>query len=110
MLSEAKHLAGCDIQRQILRFAQDDKLAPTSAQLPANRQVTLTWTAADRAQTYLLRYGIQPDKLYQHHLIRGGASTTMTLYSLNNDPPYHFRLDAMNASGITQGAATASAP
>lgn len=73
------------------------------------RKVTLTWTPAERAESYLIRYGITADKLYQHHLINGGDAAAVTLYCLNNDPPYFFRIDAINSGGRTISIQTAAA-
>jgi hypothetical protein len=73
------------------------------------RKVTLTWTPAERAESYLIRYGITADKLYQHHLINAGEAATVTLYCLNNDPPYFFRIDAINSGGRTKSTQTAAA-
>ncbi len=42
--------------------------------------------------------------------MRGGEGTTVTLYALNNDPPYVFRVDAINDNGLTVGTGTAEAP
>jgi hypothetical protein len=68
------------------------------------------WMSVDGAAAYLVRYGITPDKLNQHHLVRGRDVSEVTLFSLNNDPPYHFRVDAMNGSGMRRGATTVVAP
>jgi hypothetical protein len=74
------------------------------------RKVTLTWAPAAGAKAYLLRYGIAADKLYQHEFIRGGEKKELTLYCLNNDPGYTFRMDAINDSGRTEGEAAAQVP
>ena len=74
------------------------------------RQVELSWKPADGATSYLVRYGIDATKLYHHHLVRGGASTSLTLYSLNHTPTYFFRIDALNDAGTAVGTKTVSAP
>jgi xylan 1,4-beta-xylosidase len=74
------------------------------------RKVMVRWMSVDGAAAYLVRYGITPDKLNQHHLVRGRDVSEVTLFSLNNDPPYHFRVDAMNGSGMRRGATTVVAP
>lgn len=74
------------------------------------RKVFLRWSPADGASAYLVRYGVSPDKLYQHALVTGLHVRDLTLYSLNHEPPYHFRVDAVNESGVTDGTATAEAP
>jgi xylan 1,4-beta-xylosidase len=70
------------------------------------RHVTLNWPKVEGAKEYLIRYGIGTDKLYLSHLVRSNESTNITLYSLNHDPPYFFRVDSMNDAGVTQGAVT----
>jgi hypothetical protein len=78
---------------------------------PADRRkVELRWPPAPHATSYLIRYGAAPDKLYQHHVVRGRDGTAATLYSLNNDPPYTFRVDALNATGRTVGTGTETTP
>jgi hypothetical protein len=74
------------------------------------RKVTLTWKPSDGATQYLIRYGIAKDKLYQPHVVRGDGETTVTLYSLNSEPPYYFRVDAISERGITPGESIAEAP
>jgi hypothetical protein len=74
------------------------------------RKVTLTWTPAKGATGYLVRYGITKDKPYQHDLVAGGKTGELTLYCLNGEPPYYFRIDALNAAGRTIGEIVAQAP
>ncbi|MEA2733560.1 MAG: xylan 1,4-beta-xylosidase, partial [Humisphaera sp.] len=74
------------------------------------RKVTLTWTPVKGATAYLIRYGITTEKLYQHDLVDDGGKGKLTLYCLNGEPPYFFRIDAMNPSGRTMGGASAEAP
>ncbi len=85
--------------------------APHVERDPADRRkVTLTWKPAGAASGYLVRYGTSADKLYQHHFVRPDDGTHVTLYGLNDEPAYHFRIDAVNDSGITPGQVTMSAP
>jgi hypothetical protein len=74
------------------------------------RKVALTWTPADRATAYLIRYGIAKKQLYQHELIVGGGTKMYTLYCLNNDPPYVFTIESLNNSGRTPSPASATIP
>ncbi|HTL30912.1 MAG TPA: family 43 glycosylhydrolase [Tepidisphaeraceae bacterium] len=74
------------------------------------RIVRLAWKPADGASSYLIRYGIDPAKLYHHYLVRGGESKELTMYSLNHEPGYYFRIDSLNDSGVTSGAETTEAP
>lgn len=74
------------------------------------RKVTLSWKPAKGATAYLIRYGIEPAKLYQHHLVNSGDATSVTLYCLNNDRPFTFVVDAMNDAGRTAGTVGAETP
>jgi hypothetical protein len=74
------------------------------------RKVLLSWKPAAGATAYLVRYGITPHQLYQHDFVAGGDATGVTLFGLNNDPPYHFRIDAINAAGRTTGEIDVTAP
>jgi xylan 1,4-beta-xylosidase len=74
------------------------------------RKVTLSWTPSDRATSYLIRYGITKDQMYQHDLVMNGKAKELKLYNLNGQPPYVFRIDALNASGRTMSEARADAP
>jgi hypothetical protein len=74
------------------------------------RKVTLTWKPISGATSYLIRYGVEPHKLYQHRLIQSGTAASATLYCLNHDPSYTFAIDALNESGRTTGDARAVAP
>jgi hypothetical protein len=68
------------------------------------RKVMLSWTPAAGATGYLIRYGIDANKLNLHHRIRGGETKELTLYNLNHTPPYHFSIEATNFGGATAGA------
>jgi hypothetical protein len=74
------------------------------------RKVTLTWTPSDRATSYLIRYGITRDQLYQHDLVPGAKTKELKLFNLNGEPPYVFRIDALNASGRTMSTAIVQTP
>ncbi len=74
------------------------------------RIIALSWKPAEGADAYLVRYGIDPSKLYHQHLVRGGETNSVTLHSLNHQPTYFFRIDAMSAGGVTNGADVVSAP
>jgi hypothetical protein len=74
------------------------------------RKVVLTWKPSKGATAYLIRYGAEPSKLYQHRLVQGGDVSSATLFCLNHDPAYAFAIDALNPSGRTSGDARATAP
>jgi xylan 1,4-beta-xylosidase len=74
------------------------------------RKATLSWPKVEGATGYLIRYGVTPQKLYQHDLVSGGEQTQLKLRNLNDQPPYYFQIDSLNASGRTMGSATVEAP
>jgi hypothetical protein len=74
------------------------------------RQVTLSWTPSSRATSYLIRYGITRQQMHQHDLVPGGKAKELKLYNLNGEPPYVFRIDALNASGRTVSTTYAQTP
>jgi hypothetical protein len=65
------------------------------------RSATLTWTAAPRAQRYVIRYGLSPEKLYASYEVDN--VTHLTLNGLNRDGTYYFAVDAVNERGVTRG-------
>lgn len=74
------------------------------------RKVKVTWSPAKGATGYLVRYGIEKGKWYQHYRVRGGETAELTMYSLNAEPPYYFRVDATNENGVTEGREVAETP
>jgi hypothetical protein len=75
-----------------------------TAQRNANdeRSVTLRWAPPARAEGYLIRYGIAPDKLYNSYQVQG-HTTSFSINSLNVGVRYYFAIDAINGSGRTKG-------
>jgi hypothetical protein len=74
------------------------------------RKIVVRWSPADGATGYLVRYGITKGKWYQHYRVRGGQARELTMYSLNAEPPYYFRVDAINENGVTEGTDVTEAP
>jgi hypothetical protein len=74
------------------------------------RKVKITWSPVEGATGYLVRYGIEKGKWYQHHRVRGGKTVELVMSSLNSEPPYYFRVDATNENGVMQGQDVAEAP
>ena len=64
------------------------------------RNATLAWTHSDRAEGYIVRYGISPDKLYNQYQVYGESVEVRTL---TIGIKYWFRVDSFNAAGITTG-------
>ncbi|MDR3262307.1 MAG: family 43 glycosylhydrolase [Tannerella sp.] len=65
------------------------------------RCVDVAWDAAPNADGYVIRYGIAPDKLWNHYQIWSGNS--FFIRSLVAGQKYYFRIDAYNDSGVTTG-------
>ncbi len=63
-----------------------------------NRKVRVSWPVAKGAQGYVIRYGIEPGKLFTHDQVFG--ETEFTIRSLNRGVDYWFVVDAFNESGI----------
>ena len=59
------------------------------------RDVTLTWQPVEGADGYVVRYGIEPEKLYNSYMIYDGY--TLKIHSLNRDEKYYFRVEAFDS-------------
>ena len=64
------------------------------------RKATVGWLASRRAEFYVIRYGLAPDRLFDNCQVFNGTSADIN--DLNSDVPYYFTVDAVNDSGITQ--------
>jgi xylan 1,4-beta-xylosidase len=65
------------------------------------RHVTLKWNKQPRATGYMIRYGANPEKLYQSYQVYN--DTSVTIRKLNVSQTYYFRIDAFGEDGITIG-------
>ena len=63
------------------------------------RSVSLTWSPADGATGYTVRYGSASNTLYHHHMVHG--RNELTIRSLNAQQRYGFSIEAFNENGIT---------
>ena len=68
------------------------------------RAATITWTRVPRATSYIVRYGIAPNKLYSSYEV--GDVGTVTINVLNRGVPYWFTVDAIGEGGVARGKAT----
>ena len=59
------------------------------------RDATLTWQPVKGADGYVVRYGIEPDKLYNNYMVYDAY--TLTIHSLNRDPKYYFKVEAFDS-------------
>lgn len=59
------------------------------------RDATLLWQPVKGADGYVVRYGIEPNKLYNSYMVYDAYSLTM--HSLNKDPEYYFKVEAFDS-------------
>ena len=59
------------------------------------REATLLWTPVDGADGYIIRYGIEPDKLYNSHIVYD--CNCFTIQSLNTAPEYYFSVESFDS-------------
>lgn len=65
------------------------------------KSVRIEWEKSQNTLGYNIRFGIQPDKLYQNYQVFD--TDTLTINSLNSDLNYYFTIDCFNEKGITKG-------
>ena len=68
------------------------------------RNVTLTWKKNADAIGYNIRYGTQPNKLYENYQVFNAGS--LTIHSLSKMQQYYFTIDVFNENGVTKGKKT----
>ena len=59
------------------------------------RQADVLWEPVDGADGYVVRYGIEPKKLYQSEMVYG--KNALNIKSLNVDPEYYFEVEAFSS-------------
>ena len=59
------------------------------------RDATITWRPVEGADGYVIRYGIEPNKLYNNYMVYD--KYTLTIHSLNKDPEYFFKVEAFDS-------------
>ena len=59
------------------------------------RDATLLWQPAKGADGYVVRYGIEADKLYNNYMVYDDY--TLKIHSLNRDEKYYFEVEAFNS-------------
>jgi xylan 1,4-beta-xylosidase len=64
--------------------------------LEDRRDASLLWQPVKGADGYVVRYGIEPNKLYNNYMVYDANS--LTIHSLNKQPEYFFKVEAF-ASG-----------
>ncbi|MDR2148913.1 MAG: family 43 glycosylhydrolase [Tannerella sp.] len=73
----------------------------TAKRLEDRRIAEIRWDKVENADGYIVRYGIAPDKLWNHYQV--WSDTSLTVRSLVVDQEYYFRIDACNDSGVAEG-------
>jgi len=58
------------------------------------REASLLWDPIKGADGYVVRYGIEPKKLYNSYLVYD--ATSLTIHSLNKNPEYYFDVEAFD--------------
>ncbi|HTV42132.1 MAG TPA: family 43 glycosylhydrolase [Candidatus Sulfotelmatobacter sp.] len=64
------------------------------------RKAVVSWTPAKRAEFYIVRYGLAPDRLFNNYQVYN--ATNVEINALNSDVRYYFTVDAVNDSGVTR--------
>jgi len=59
------------------------------------RDATLLWKPVEGADGYVVRYGIEPNKLYNNYMVYD--NNTVTMHSLNKEPEYYFEVEAFDS-------------
>lgn len=58
------------------------------------REASLLWDPIKGADGYVVRYGIEPKKLYNSYMVYD--ANTLTIHSLNKNPEYYFEVEAFD--------------
>lgn len=59
------------------------------------RNATITWQPVKDADGYVIRYGIEPNKLYNSYMVYDAS--TINIYSLNRGEKYYFKVEAFDS-------------
>ncbi|MCQ2145612.1 MAG: family 43 glycosylhydrolase [Bacteroidales bacterium] len=59
------------------------------------REANLLWDPVPGADGYVVRYGIEPNKLYNSYIVYG--KNTLYMHSLNTAPEYYFDVEAFDS-------------
>jgi hypothetical protein len=73
-----------------------------TARLFDQRCANIQWEEVPNADGYIIRYGIEPDKLWNNYQVWNDNSWAVR--SLVAGQTYYFRIDAYNENGVTEGA------
>jgi len=85
----------------------EEELPATPAKLQVRRDADqrnafLTWQEVPGAVGYNIRWGIQPDKLYQTYQVFADQPTKLELRALTVGQKYSFAIEAFNERGVSK--------
>lgn len=66
-----------------------------------SRNISLQWKKQKNATGYMIRFGLEKDKLYRNYQVN--SDTSVIIHSLDKDQKYWFAIDAFGESGVTHG-------
>jgi hypothetical protein len=76
------------------KYSQADNV--TIARDPQDRRTaTVTWKPVEHADGYIVRYGTEPDKLYNNYMVYDNCSLNM--HSLDKNAEYYFMVEAFGS-------------
>ena len=75
-------------------FTKVDNVMAVRSQLD-RRNANLLWEPVDGADGYVVRYGIEPNKLYNSDMVYG--KNYLNIKTLNVDPEYYFEVEAFSS-------------
>jgi hypothetical protein len=79
---------------EIAKFSKVDNVMIVRDQ-EDRRNATLLWQPVEGADGYVVRYGIEPNKLYNNYMVYD--SYTLTIHSLHRDAEYYFMVEAFDS-------------
>ena len=78
---------------EIARFTKVDDVKVVRSR-EDRRDAALLWQPVKGADGYVVRYGIEPQKLYNSYMVYG--ANTLVIHSLNKSPEYYFEVEAFD--------------
>ena len=79
-----------------------------TTRLTDQRCADVSWSVAAGVEGYILRYGIAPDKLWNHFQILSGTSCQIRCLVTGQD--YYYKVDAYNENGVTKADSNTLSP
>lgn len=67
------------------------------------RNMEVTWERADRAEGYIVRFGNEPERMFQVYECYDRDATSAKIRYLMTNTEYYVTVDTVNSGGITKG-------